>query len=81
MKFPIAWHEECLKNMAESYERDVAALKRQQSYVEERRLAVTAYRFQIAQAKADKKDGFDREKYLKPKPSRGAADHSHKETP
>lgn len=63
--FPIAWHEECLKNFKCSLERkkqqladltkDVARMESEAAFSES----------QIARAKALKKDSFDAERFMK----------------
>lgn len=65
MKFPIAWHEDCLRNYRDSLKRDREALERQVAHVARRSEEVSAYEQQIAQAKAAGKDSFDRNKFGK----------------
>ena len=63
MKMPMAWHEECLRNQRTHYERELARLKVMQDELERTRVDINIYEYQIAKAKEQGKDGFDREKF------------------
>lgn len=65
MKFPISWHEECLKN-AEYYLRQVRAraLKCVADYRRQRE-EIRQQRAQLEEAKRRGLDGYDRERFMK----------------
>ena len=65
MKFPISWHEESYRNWFANIEREKEALERKKQSVERAAVELQHYRFQIDQAKAKGKDGFDSDKFLK----------------
>ena len=67
MKMPLAWHRECLKNMRASLE----AIKAREQYERNQRERLEAdiewLDRQIRTAVAEKRDGFDRDRFLKRK--------------
>lgn len=65
MKFPISWHEECLKN-SEDYLRKMRAwtLKYVADYRRQRE-AVRQRRAQLEEAKRRGLDGYDHERFMK----------------
>jgi len=65
MKFPIAWHEECLRNQLASLQRERESVERAVAALDRHAQDVEHYARQIDTAKAMKKDGFDREKFQK----------------
>jgi hypothetical protein len=65
MKFDIAWHKECLKNMRASHERERAELERRQYAINRNFDQIMFYELQIASAEREHKDGFDQDKYKK----------------
>jgi len=67
MKMSIAWHEGCLKNQREYLERERQSLELHINKVAKLEQEVLAYQAQIATARESGRDGFDRERYGKPK--------------
>jgi len=65
MKFPIEWHENCLKNMKANLDNEQKILKDQQERVNRRIGDILFLENQLECAKADGKDGFDAYKYKK----------------
>ena len=65
MKFPILWHEESYRNWFANWERAKEELERKKASVNRMGEELQHYRFQIDQAKAKGKDGFDSDKFLK----------------
>lgn len=59
----ISWHEECLKNMKISLQREETELKDIQSRVYNALSEIGLYTSQIDRAKREGKESFDREKY------------------
>ena len=64
MKFPIEWHEKCLKNK-EDYVNRLRELVHREilDYVSARR-RLNFYRRQVEEAKRQGKEGFDSERFL-----------------
>ena len=70
MKFPIAWHENNLVNFKKSLESKKRELERVTQDVVRMEREITFKQVQIEEAKTQKKDGFDEEKFmLKYKPN------------
>ena len=64
-KKPIAWHEECLRNQRLYAEECRKEAVRAADKQDEAEIACEVYEKQIAKAKAEGRDGFDREKFGK----------------
>ncbi len=67
MKFPISWHEDCLKNQKRTLERAKELLEVRRIEMEKMERNIILYEAQIERAKAENKDGFDSEKFNKTK--------------
>ena len=65
MKMPIAWHEECLKNMEISLGYKKKLLAQEQNDIERMEKRIMFRKAQIEEAKRKNKDGFDEDKFLK----------------
>jgi hypothetical protein len=61
----IEWHEECLKNMQTSYAEDFNRVQFFLSSLSQQQKEIAFYEYQIAEAKTDKKEKFDRAKFRK----------------
>lgn len=65
----IKWHEECANNSQNYYEKRINDLivlfENEINYFSKGLLDTLFYKLQIETAKKAKKDGFDRERYLK----------------
>ena len=64
-KFSIAWHEQCLANSRETYERSRHEVDGAVARLERDRIRIEMYEHQIKRAKELGKDGFDSEKFGK----------------
>ena len=69
MKFPIAWHENCLRNQAASLLRIKGEQDRTAREFEKALAAHKHYAAQIERAKKLKKDGFDSYLFMKKIPT------------
>ena len=67
MIFPIAWHEECLKNNQETHERDRQGIAAEMDRLDKRLREILIYQQQIKQAKEEGKANFDRDRFLVPR--------------
>lgn len=67
MIFPIAWHEECLKDTQETYEQDRQRIAAEMDSLDERQREILIYQQQIKQAKEEGKANFDRDRFLVPR--------------
>jgi 3-isopropylmalate dehydratase small subunit len=67
MKFDVKWHENCLKNQRSHVAHLRQEVERMMKDVERQEAEVAFYDLQVETAKTQKKDGFDREKFLKDK--------------
>lgn len=67
MKFPIAWHEQNLVNRAKHLANQEVTLLQMQRSVEAAREEYLFAEKQIEQAKAKGLDGFDSERFLRPR--------------
>ena len=67
-KFPIAWHEQCLANCRENFQRELEALRRKELDVDRMSRDIFHREAQIAEAKKLGLDGFDPERFMKAKP-------------
>lgn len=65
MKQTIEWHKKCLENVKDSLFREEAELVRMRAKVDRTREAVEFYEKQIAEAEAQRKDGFDGDKFMR----------------
>lgn len=65
MKMKIAWHEEFFENSRIHYEKRQASVRNDLIRLEEYRKELDFYALQIEGAKRRKKDGFDRNKFMK----------------
>lgn len=64
MKFDIAWHEVTYSNWSKSIEKEQIRLKDAQIRLEHELEELAFYQLQIDAAKKQKKDGFDKYKFL-----------------
>jgi hypothetical protein len=69
MKMTLDWHIECLATRRKNYEHDLTSLRKEEERVRRFGEENVLYGQQIAAAVRMKKDGFDRDKFLK---NRGA---------
>lgn len=60
---PIAWHENCLKNMIQSHKESIEAIARMQAMADRIWKEIKEKRAQIDRAKAEGKLSFDEERY------------------
>lgn len=67
MKMTIAWHEECLHNRFQTCHRLENEAARAKALADKCRAECEFYVKQISRAKAEGKDGFDRERFMKPR--------------
>ena len=67
MKHLVSWHEECLKNMKLTLEREREYIDNLKRKADDLESSVNFYQAQVTKAKLSKKDGFDREKFMKAK--------------
>jgi hypothetical protein len=67
MKFPIRWHEDCLKNQRRSNAKKQDELLRLKAEVLKDENETFFYAQQIDAAVAKGKDAFDRDKFMKPR--------------
>lgn len=65
MKHSIEWHQECLQNKRASLKRLGCDLEILLTQIEKINKECDLYTIQIREAIKKKKDGFDREKFLK----------------
>ena len=65
MKCKISWHEEGAKNWKRTLESKKQELDRLKKEVKQDESALLFYELQIMKAKKQKKDGFDRDKFLR----------------
>lgn len=63
MKQPIEWHEECLRNQREHYNNMLSYVLREQERLRRAEADILTYEEQIARAKREGRDGFDRERF------------------
>lgn len=63
MKMEIQWHEECLRNGTDTYERDKALHELQGRRLEEQRVRLAIYEYQIKLAKERGMTAFDRDRF------------------
>lgn len=63
MKMEIKWHEECLRNATDSYERDKALHEAEHRRLETRRVSLAIYEYQIKLAKERGMTAFDRDRF------------------
>jgi len=64
MKKSIEWHENCLKNMTTYYQSQRSELDRLKLEVGKFACEILFYDGQIARAKREKRDGFDRDRFM-----------------
>ncbi len=64
---PLSWHENCLRNSTYNLAREILELERLRKRCEQWAAENELYAQQIAAAKARNMDGFDRDKFLKPR--------------
>ena len=67
MKFPIAWHKDCLNNLQRSMAEAERTAQRAVQNFERIRAHALDYEAQIAEAEKRNMDGFDPERFLKNK--------------
>lgn len=65
MKFPIAWHEECLARRSEFLEKELIGLANKMIEVKAMQNDCDFYGRQIIEARRRKRTEFDRDKFLK----------------
>jgi hypothetical protein len=61
--FPIAWHEECLRNQRIHYANKLAEFERDKRHLERMAAEIANYDSQITRAKRIGKESFDRERF------------------
>jgi hypothetical protein len=64
VKSPIGWHERCLANQRTYYKFKRSELDRLQLEVEMLGNSILEYEQQISRAKREKRDGFDRDRFM-----------------
>jgi hypothetical protein len=64
MKMPIAWHEDCLRNMKRSLEMKDLAISKLTEERDRLRGDIMILSHQIQAAEYEGRDGFDRERFL-----------------
>lgn len=69
-KMPLDWHKECLKNQLEYLSEKERALERIRNEVTDLDNDTQFYKEQIAEAKRRGLDGFDRDRFMIPKPKK-----------
>lgn len=65
MKKSIDWHKQCLINRQATHASHIQNLQKLQEEVERGQAEIEFYKEQIAQAILQRKDGFDRDLFLK----------------
>lgn len=64
-KFPIQWHEDCLRNWKHTLDKERERIERMQRNYEQQLTEWYCYEDQITEAKRRGVDGFDRDRFMK----------------